>query len=86
MYVANPLLADEKTVFDHELGISNFGRDIVQSSPPNEIMRVAYFESWNANRECLTMDVDQINTDKYTHIHFAFANIISTFGIDISGV
>jgi GH18 family chitinase len=31
------------------------------------------------------MDVDQIDTSKYTHIHFAFANITSSFAIDISG-
>lgn len=31
------------------------------------------------------MDVDEIDTTQYTHIHFAFANVTSTFGIDISG-
>lgn len=30
------------------------------------------------------MHIDQVNTDKYTHIHFAFANITSTFDVDIS--
>lgn len=48
-------------------------------------MRVAYYESWNSNRKCLHMDVDEIDITQYTHIHFAFANVTSTFGIDISG-
>ncbi|KAL6907356.1 glycoside hydrolase family 18 protein [Trichoderma evansii] len=65
--------------------ISNCGRDIIKGSAPAKTMRVAYYESWNANRKCLHMDVDQIDTTQYTHIHFAFANVTSTFGIDISG-
>ncbi|KAJ3573148.1 hypothetical protein NPX13_g4807 [Xylaria arbuscula] len=54
-------------------------------SAPDQTLRVGYFEAWNLNRPCLTMDVTQIDTTKYTHIHFAFANITSTFTIDISG-
>lgn len=47
-------------------------------------MKVAYYESWNFNRPCLTMDVDQIPED-YTHIHFAFANVTrGDFKVDIS--
>ncbi|KAH0498490.1 hypothetical protein TgHK011_005743 [Trichoderma gracile] len=65
--------------------ISNCGRDIIKSSPPNNTMRIAYYESWNPNRKCLHMNVDQIDTTKYTHIHFAFANVTSKFDIDISG-
>lgn len=67
------------------LGISNCGRDIIKGSAPAETMRVAYFEAWNVNRKCLNMDVDQIDTSKYTHIHFAFANITTDFKVDISG-
>ncbi|KAM0510822.1 hypothetical protein ACHAPE_010505 [Trichoderma viride] len=65
--------------------ISSCGRDIIKSTPPFKEMRIAYYESWNSNRKCLNMDVDQIDTSKYTHIHFAFANITSSFAIDISG-
>jgi len=32
------------------------------------------------------MDVDEINTKKYTHIHFAFATITTDFKVDISKV
>ncbi|CAM1508945.1 Fc.00g026840.m01.CDS01 [Cosmosporella sp. VM-42] len=65
--------------------ISSCGRDIIKGSAPAKTMRVAYFESWNLNRKCLNMDVDQIDKSKYTHIHFAFANITSKYGVDISG-
>ncbi|KAF4156615.1 hypothetical protein CNMCM6069_006513 [Aspergillus lentulus] len=36
--------------------------------------------------KCLTMDVGQIDTDKYTHIHFAFADVTKDFNVDISAV
>ncbi|KAI1110528.1 glycoside hydrolase family 18 protein [Nemania sp. NC0429] len=65
--------------------ISHCGRDIVKGSAPSETMRIAYFESWNSNRPCLNMDVTDIDTSKYTHVHFAFANITESFAIDVSG-
>jgi GH18 family chitinase len=55
--------------------ISNCGRDIIKGSAPAGRFRVGYFEGWNANRECLRMDVGQIDTRVYTHIHFAFPNV-----------
>lgn len=55
--------------------ISNCGRDIIKGSAPASKIKVAYFEAWNFARDCLTMSVDQIDTDTYTHIHFAFANV-----------
>lgn len=75
----------DNVLFLTDLGISNCGRDIIKGSPPAKTMRVAYYESWNLNRKCLHMDVDDIDTTLYTHIHFAFANVTSTFGIDVSG-
>ncbi|GAW26853.1 putative glycoside hydrolase family 18 protein [Rosellinia necatrix] len=65
--------------------ISNCGRDIIKGPAPAETMRVTYFESWNGGRPCLRMDVNQIDTSKYTHVHFAFVNITSAFAIDVSG-
>ncbi|TGJ88484.1 hypothetical protein E0Z10_g372 [Xylaria hypoxylon] len=67
-------------------GISNCGRVIIKGSEPAETMRVTYFESWNEGRPCLHMDVNQIDTSKCTHVHFAFANITSAFDIEVSGV
>ncbi|KAF1973227.1 putative glycosyl hydrolase, family 18 [Bimuria novae-zelandiae CBS 107.79] len=59
----------------HQNGcISNCGRDIIKGPAPAKKMKVAYYEAWNFNRECLNMDVETI-PDDYTHIHFAFANI-----------
>ncbi|KAL5342159.1 hypothetical protein BJX70DRAFT_395132 [Aspergillus crustosus] len=55
--------------------ISNCGMDIVNNDdPPKEYSRIAYFEAWNHERECLHMDVTNIKSP-YTHIHFAFGNI-----------
>jgi LysM repeat protein len=65
--------------------IANCGMDIISSGPPASRIKIAYFESWNWNRECLHMHVDSINTKLYTHVHFAFANITTDFQIDISG-
>jgi hypothetical protein len=56
-------------------GISNCGRDIIKGSAPASKIKVAYFESWNFNRKCLTMNVNEIDTTQYTHIHFAFPNV-----------
>ncbi|KAL2814526.1 hypothetical protein BDW59DRAFT_167173 [Aspergillus cavernicola] len=55
--------------------ISNCGMDIVNNDdPPKEYSRIAYFEAWNHERECLHMDVTHIKSP-YTHIHFAFGDI-----------
>ncbi|KAJ6448445.1 glycoside hydrolase superfamily [Mycena sanguinolenta] len=64
--------------------ISNCGTQILSSSPPAEFRSVAYFEAFNAQRSCLNMDVRQIDTTKYTHVHFAFLDLTSSFDIDIS--
>ncbi|KAF7337316.1 Glycoside hydrolase family 18 protein [Mycena sanguinolenta] len=64
--------------------ISNCGTEIISSSPPAEFRRVAYFEAFNIQRPCLTMDVTQIDTTQYTHVHFAFLDITSTFDVDTS--
>ena len=72
-------------MYQHTTGISSCGRKIVKGDPPEKTIRVAYFESWNTNRKCLNMDVNQIDTDKYTHIHWSFANVTKDFKVDISG-
>ncbi|KAJ6448261.1 glycoside hydrolase superfamily [Mycena sanguinolenta] len=48
--------------------ISTCGTEIISSSPPA--------------RSCLNMDVRQIDT--YTHVHFVFFDITSSFDVDIS--
>ncbi|KAK4663433.1 hypothetical protein QC763_608300 [Podospora pseudopauciseta] len=66
--------------------VSNCGNEIIKSSPPADQMRIAYFEAWNGNRPCLRMNVNQIDTSRYTHIHFAFAEVSPTFEVVISHV
>ncbi|KAF7128464.1 hypothetical protein CNMCM5793_003194 [Aspergillus hiratsukae] len=63
-------------------GVSSCGRDIVKGPPPSKKIHVAYFEAWNHKRKCLTMDVGQIDIDKYAHIHFAFADVTKDFKVD----
>ncbi|KAI9374613.1 hypothetical protein BJX61DRAFT_540623 [Aspergillus egyptiacus] len=66
--------------------ISSCGRDIIKGDAPSERIHVAYFEAWNTNRKCLTMYVGQVDTNKYTHIHFAFADVTGDFRVDVSNV
>jgi chitinase len=66
--------------------ISNCGTDIVNNgSPPSQFIKVGYFESFNPSRPCLHMRPGQINTNTYTHVHYAFANITTDFKVDVSG-
>ncbi|KAF6803218.1 glycoside hydrolase family 18 protein [Colletotrichum sojae] len=55
--------------------VSNCGRDIIKGPAPAQKIKLGYFEGWNYNRECLTMDASQIDTSAYTHVHFAFPNV-----------
>ncbi|KAG6006524.1 hypothetical protein E4U21_006978 [Claviceps maximensis] len=61
--------------------ISNCGMDVRTSQPPNEFIIMAYFDGSNMNRDCLNMDISQVD-EMYTHIHFAFGLIGPDFGID----
>ncbi|KAI0164012.1 hypothetical protein GGR57DRAFT_489709 [Xylariaceae sp. FL1272] len=63
--------------------ISNCGTDIVLSEPPDLFRSIAYFEGYNLDRPCLYMDASQLNTSKYTHLHFAFATLSSNFDIQL---
>ncbi|KAH7311959.1 family 18 glycosyl hydrolase, partial [Rhexocercosporidium sp. MPI-PUGE-AT-0058] len=65
--------------------ISNCGRNIIKGSAPAKKFKLGYFEGWNLNRECLTMDASQIDTKAYTHVHFAFPNVTrGDFRIEIT--
>ncbi|KAF2223869.1 hypothetical protein BDZ85DRAFT_296027 [Elsinoe ampelina] len=65
--------------------ISNCGMDIVNNgNPPSEFISVAYFSAWNYDRGCLRMTPNQIDKTKYTHVHYAFADITPDFRVDIS--
>ncbi|KAF8129376.1 glycoside hydrolase superfamily [Mycena galopus ATCC 62051] len=65
--------------------ISNCGTNIISAkSPPSEFLSVAYFEAFNSQRSCLNMNVRQIDTTKYSHIHFAFLDLTTAFAVDTS--
>ncbi|KAJ7505174.1 glycoside hydrolase superfamily [Mycena galericulata] len=59
--------------------ISNCGTEIISGSPPPDFLHVAYFEAFNIERPCLNMDIMQLDTTQYTHVHFAFLGLTSTF-------
>lgn len=47
-------------------------------------MNIGYYESWNYDRGCLNMRAASIDTTKYTHIHWAFATVSSSWGVSIN--
>ncbi|KXJ85377.1 chitinase [Microdochium bolleyi] len=60
--------------------ISNCGLDIVKGSAPAQFIKLGYFEAFNLNRECLNMDVTQIDKS-FTHVHFAFGMLSNDFEV-----
>ncbi|KAF2261554.1 glycoside hydrolase [Lojkania enalia] len=67
--------------------VSSCGMNITNNDkPPTEFRKIAYFEAWNHKRPCLHMDVTDIDTKKFTHVHFAFPNITPDFNVDVSNV
>jgi len=45
--------------------------------------KVGYFQGYNLGRECLNMDATQIDSSKYTHIHFAFGLLTPKFEVKL---
>ena len=65
--------------------ISNCGTNITNNDVgPASFMSVGYYESWNWDRPCLNMRVNSVPTDLYTHIHWGFGTITSTFDVEIN--
>jgi chitinase len=65
--------------------ISNCGSHVVNNDTrPSTQLSVGYFQPSAANRQCLRMDITQIDTTKYTHIHYAFATITSDLKISVN--
>ena len=64
--------------------VANCGLSITNNqNRPAEFRGVGYFETWNFNRECLWMDVDDIPAGKYTHVHYAFADLSPDYEVDV---
>jgi chitinase len=62
----------------------NCGMDVVNNgSPPSSFIKLGYFEAFNQQRPCLKMRPGQISG--YTHIHYAFGGISTSFNVDMTG-
>ncbi|KAK4194711.1 hypothetical protein QBC40DRAFT_290276 [Triangularia verruculosa] len=67
--------------------ISNCNMEIMNNdSPPSTFRVIGYWEAWNKYRPCLHQKARQLDTEYYTHIHFAFGNITEDFKVDVSGL
>lgn len=54
--------------------------DVVKSAAPSQFMKLGYFEAFNLKRDCLNMDVSQIDPS-FTHIHSAFGMLTDNFEV-----
>ncbi|AEO59465.1 glycoside hydrolase family 18 protein [Thermothelomyces thermophilus ATCC 42464] len=65
--------------------ISNCGLDIVKGKGTGSI-KIAYFEGFGLERECLFRDASQIDRSKYTHVHFAFGTLTPTYEVNVGDI
>jgi GH18 family chitinase len=65
--------------------ISNCGMDIIRGTGTGAI-KIAYFQGYGLSRECLFQDALQIDTSKYTHIHFGFGTLTSSYQVQVGDV
>ncbi|KAH7080580.1 hypothetical protein BKA63DRAFT_591192 [Paraphoma chrysanthemicola] len=66
--------------------ISNCGTDIVgNDNAPSSFSKVGYFQAYNGARDCLNMDVSEVNESEkdLTHVHFAFLGVTADFDVNI---
>lgn len=65
--------------------ISNCGTNVTNNEgQPLFDISIAYYESWNYDRNCLNMRADSVDTTKYTHLHWGFATVSETFEVSIN--
>ncbi|ERS97228.1 hypothetical protein HMPREF1624_06559 [Sporothrix schenckii ATCC 58251] len=66
--------------------ISNCGTDIVSGSAPSSPVKLAYYEGYGMDRQCLFQDISQLASD-LTHVHFAFATLDpDTYNVSVGSV
>ncbi|KAK4032856.1 killer toxin subunits alpha/beta [Parachaetomium inaequale] len=65
--------------------ISNCGMGIIPGDG-NGSIKIAYFEGFGLDRDCLFQLPSQIDTSKYSHIHFAFATLTPTYEVSVGNV
>jgi hypothetical protein len=64
--------------------VANCGTLITNNKKaPKQFLNIGYFESWNRNRKCLNMDIQDIPNNKYTYIHYAFADITPDYQVSV---
>ncbi|KAF4986556.1 hypothetical protein FGRMN_10784 [Fusarium graminum] len=63
--------------------ISNCGTKVVKSSGGGDSIRVGYFQGYGMSRDCLYQDASQIDTSKYTHLHFAFGTLTKDYDVEV---
>ncbi|KAL6805035.1 glycoside hydrolase superfamily [Trichoderma sp. SZMC 28013] len=66
--------------------ISNCGTDIINNDkpPPSGFQRIGYYEAFNWERSCLHMRSEMSNTQKYTHMHWAFGDVKSDMSVSVN--
>lgn len=60
--------------------ISNCGVEIVKGTG-NGAIKLAYFQGYGMGRPCLYQDALQIDTSKYTHLHFGFGTLTPSWEV-----
>jgi GH18 family chitinase len=65
--------------------ISNCGLDVVKGSGTGAI-KIGYYEGFCLSRKCLYQDALQIDTSKYTHIHFGFGTLTPDYQVEVGDV
>ncbi|KOS19727.1 Killer toxin subunits alpha/beta [Escovopsis weberi] len=65
--------------------ISNCGTTIVKGKGDGS-QRVAYYQGYGLSRKCLFQDALQIDTTKYTHVHFGFGVLTPDFQVETGDI
>ncbi|KAK4170680.1 hypothetical protein QBC36DRAFT_341460, partial [Triangularia setosa] len=65
--------------------ISNCGDSIVRGTGIGAI-KLAYFQGYSLSRPCLYQDPSQIDTSKYTHLHFAFGTLTPDYEVEVGDI
>ncbi|RFU75800.1 glycoside hydrolase family 18 [Trichoderma arundinaceum] len=65
--------------------ISNCGTNITNNGAgPSSFMKVTYYETFNWDRPCLHYNAADLGSTDYTHAHWGFASVDSSFNIVIN--
>ncbi|KAK4136083.1 glycoside hydrolase family 18 protein [Trichocladium antarcticum] len=62
--------------------ISNCGVDVIKGTGTGAI-KLAYFQGYGLSRGCLYQDALQIDTSKYTHLHFGFGTMTPSYEVQV---